>query len=180
MYRVIDASYWGKSPLCPDRDVGFGWIELSGLVGYSVGLLGVDMSCDFAIWWPSRRLSDEEAGELYAALCEEDTSGVEPSEAIDAFYAELTAKHPEIDDISDDDVDNTDLCPWSIAFDRSSGHLIIPCVWSKADYVESLLHELANKHGLAIFDPQKGRIAYPAGDGRSPGEGRKKAWWRFW
>ena len=119
------------------------------------------MSCDFAIWWPSRRLSDDEAGELYAVLCDGDTSGVEPSDSIDAFYAELTAKHPEIDDVPEEDIDNTDLCPWSIEFDRSPGHLIIPCVWSKAEYVESLLHELAAKHGLAIYNPQGGGITYP-------------------
>jgi hypothetical protein len=106
-------------------------------------------------------LTDDEAVELYAALCDGDTSGVEPSKAVDAFYEELTAKHPELDDVPDDDVDDTDLCPWSCEFDRSAGHLIIPCVWSKAEYVHSLLHELAAKHGLAVYDPQNELITYP-------------------
>jgi hypothetical protein len=52
------------------------------------------MSCDFGVWWPSRRLDDASAGELYAALCEGDTSGVEPSAAVDAFHRELTRMHP--------------------------------------------------------------------------------------
>jgi hypothetical protein len=35
------------------------------------------------------------------------------------------------------------------------------CVWSKAEYVERLVHELAVEHGLAVYDPQQGRVFYP-------------------
>lgn len=133
------------------------------------------MSCDHAVWFPHKRLSNAEAGALYLALCDGDTSGVQAHPAIDAFYEELVAKHPQIDDISDDQVDDHDLCPWSIAFDRSPGHLIMCCVWSKADHVSSLLKSLAAKHGLAIYDPQSESIHYPS----SPtAEGRP--WWKLW
>jgi len=133
------------------------------------------MSCDHAVWFPYTRLSNAEAGSLYLALCEGDTSGVQAHPAIDAFYAELVAKHPQIDDISDDQVDDHDLCPWSVAFDQSSGHLIMCCVWSKADYVSALLRPLAAKHGLAVYDPQSGLIHYPGGN---PAGG--KPWWKLW
>lgn len=140
------------------------------------------MSCDFGVWSPSRRLDDAAAGQLYVALCEGDTTGVEPSPAIDAFYSELTSMHPEIDDVPEDDVDNTDLCPWSIAFDRSPGHLIMSCVWSKAEYVEGLVKRLASKHGLAVFDPQSEKIVYPDKGVRPqlPARKLRKPWWRFW
>ena len=93
------------------------------------------MSCDFGILSINEKLTNEEASELYGALCEGDISGVTPSTRIDAFYKELTSKHPEIDDIPEEEIDNTDLCPWSIAFDRSPGHLIVSCVWSNWHYL---------------------------------------------
>jgi hypothetical protein len=89
------------------------------------------------------------------------SDGVEGHPALDAFYEALTAIHPEIDDVPEEQLGNLDLCPWSIAFDRSPGHLIIPCVWSKANHCERLIKGLAQKHGLAVYDPQSERITYP-------------------
>ncbi len=131
------------------------------------------MSCDYAVWSTRERLSDAEAVKLYCELCDGDTSGVMASSAIDDFYTEITSRHPEIDDIPDEDVDDLDLCPWSIAFDRSPGHIILCCVWSRADYVADLVPELAQKHGLAVFDPQSECIVYSDSQKSSP-------WWRFW
>ena len=119
------------------------------------------MSYDMAVWNTSRRLTDAEAGTLYGQLCDSVVDGVTPHPAIEAFYSELTAKHPEIDDIPEERIDDTDYCPWSIAFDRSPGHLIMCCVWSKAEYVDGFVRQLARKHGLAVFDPQSGKIQYP-------------------
>lgn len=139
------------------------------------------MSCDHGIWFPSRCLSNAEAGTVYLSLCEGDNSDLQEHPAIEAFYSELVAKHPEIDDIAEADVDNTDLCPWSIAFDHSDAHLIICCVWSKADYVSDLLRSLAEKHGLAVYDPQAEHIRYPTG-GHFPAANpfEHKPWWKFW
>jgi hypothetical protein len=133
------------------------------------------MSCDHAVWFPHKRLSNAEAGALYLALCDGDTSVVQAHPAVDAFYEELVAKHPQIDDISDDQVDDHDLCPWSIAFDRSPGHLIMCCVWSKADYVGALLKSLAAKHDLALYDPQSESIHYP-----SSRAAESRPWWKLW
>lgn len=133
------------------------------------------MSCDYAVWFPHKHLSDAEAGAMYLALCDGDTSGVLAHPSVDAFYDELVAKHPEIDDIPDDQVDDHDLCPWSVAFDRSGGHLIMCCVWSKANDVDALLKPLARKHGLALYDPQSERVHYPDGS-----TGGAKPWWKLW
>ena len=119
------------------------------------------MSYDLAVWHTSRRLTNEEAVKLYHQLCDSVVNGVEPHPGIETFYTELTTKHPELDDVPDDRIDDTDYCPWSIAFDRSPGHIIMPCVWSKAEYVDGLIRTLARKHGLAVFDPQSGKIQYP-------------------
>jgi hypothetical protein len=136
------------------------------------------MSCDFGVWFPDMRLSNKEASQLYDRLCEGDVSGVQAHPAVDAFYAELVAKHPERDTVPDDRIDDYDYCPWSIALDRSPGHVIMSCVWSKADYVGRLVHALAFKHGLAVYDPQSERITYPDVPGlNSRG---KRRWWHFW
>ena len=119
------------------------------------------MSYDLAVWNTKSRLSNEEAVKLYHQLCDNIITGIAPHPGIEAFFSELTAKHPEIDDVPDERIDDTDYCPWSIAFDHSPGHLIMPCVWSKAEYVDGLIRTLARKHGLAVFDPQSGTVSYP-------------------
>src|SRR5262245_55213157 len=132
------------------------------------------MSCDYSVWHTGSRLSHEEAGRLHVRLCEGDTSGVMAHPGVDAFYKEITAQHPEIDSIPEDQLGDTDLCPWSVAFDRSGGHVIMCCVWSKADYVGNLVARLAEKHGLAFYDPQSERVVYP-------GEAQAhKRWWKLW
>jgi hypothetical protein len=135
------------------------------------------MSCDFGVWFPHRRLSNKEAGELYQRLCAGDTSEIQPHPAVDAFYAELTARHPEPDTIPEARVGDHDYCPWSCALDRSASHVIVPSVWSKADYVTGFVHELARQHGLAVYDPQSERITYPDDAHESSA---KRSWWRFW
>jgi hypothetical protein len=125
------------------------------------------MSCDFAVWFPARRLTNEQAGELYAQLCEGDTRGVRSSPAVEAFYGELTAKHPDLDAAPEDRVDQ---CPWSVPCDRSPGHVIMSCVWSQAAYVEKLVRDLARKHGLAVYDAQAGAVTYPETP-KAPGSG---------
>jgi len=64
-------------------------------------------------------------------------------------------------------------CTWSCALDHSSDHVIIACVWSKAEYVAGFVRELASKHNLTVFDPQSSTITYPEG---SSG----KSWWKVW
>jgi hypothetical protein len=127
------------------------------------------MSFDLAVWYPEKRISDEEARELYVRLCDSDTSGVVAHPAVDAFYAELTAKHPEIDTIPEERIDDHEYCPWSCRLERSPSHVITCCVWPKATYVGQLVESLARKHGLAVYDPQSDRVTYPDGStGGSP------------
>ena len=119
------------------------------------------MSYDLAVWHTNHRLTNEEAIKLYHQLCDSVITGVEPHPGIEAFYIELTSMHPEIDDVPEDRIDDMDYCPWSIAFDHSPGHVIVSCVWPKADYVDGLIRILARKHGLDVFDPQTGTLSDP-------------------
>jgi hypothetical protein len=109
------------------------------------------------------RLTDEEAGTLYLDLCKSRVDGVTPHPAVDAFYAELTARWPEIDTIPEERIGDADYCPWSVALDRSPSHVLMSCVWSHAETVKCAVRDLALKHGLAMYDPQQGKVFYPAG-----------------
>jgi hypothetical protein len=132
------------------------------------------MSCDYGVWFPHKRLSDAQAGELYKQLCDGVMVGVQAHPAVQAFYAELTARYPEIDDLSEEDVDDKSRCPWSSVMSRSQGHVIMSCVWPRAEYVGALVASLAAKHGLAFYDPQTLRVKYPEK------AAAKKPWWQRW
>ncbi|HGS5310102.1 TPA: hypothetical protein ACMDV7_004490, partial [Vibrio parahaemolyticus] len=136
------------------------------------------MSFDIAILSLEKRVSNSEASEIYAEILQGNFSNVAKNTAIEDLYRELTAKHPEIDDIPDDKVDDIDFCPWSCEFDRSASHIIISSVWPKSDYVYELVQSLAVKHELALFNPQAEVVVYP--DGSDGEEVKKKIWWKCW
>lgn len=117
-----------------------------------------------------KRISNEAARELYGLLCDGDTSSVANHPAVEAFYAELTATHPEIDTLPDEKIGDLDSCPWSCKLDHSPGHVIMSCVWPKASDVDLLVHNLASKHGLAVYDPQDEEVTYP--DGSTGGQAK--------
>lgn len=98
---------------------------------------------------------------MYEALCDGRTDKVEAHPGVDALHSELISLHPEPGDVSEEQRTDFALCPWSYEFDRSPGHLIVSCVWPKADYVGNLLKKLALKHGLAFYDPQSDKVTYP-------------------
>lgn len=132
------------------------------------------MSCDYAVWHTQERLDAQQAAKLHERLCDGDTSGVAPHPGIARFHAELTALHPELDDCPEDRLDDKEFCPWSAEMDRSEGHVILSCIWPRADAVGELVRRLATQHGLAFYDPQSEFIQYP---GESP---TRVPWWKFW
>jgi hypothetical protein len=131
------------------------------------------MSYDLGVWFLHKPMTNDEATKLYVGLCKREVEDVAPHPSVEAFYRELTAKHPEIDTIPEDRLDDHDYCPWSCALDHSAGHVIISCVWSKAEYVNKFVKELARKHGLAVYDPQSSKLISPNGPADKP-------WWKFW
>ena len=116
------------------------------------------MSYDFAVWYASRPITCQEAEQIYGRLCDEDLTAVEPNPRIADFLADLTARYPEIDNCDDEDLDE---CPWSNAFDRSEGHVIICMCFSRTTEVLPFVEELASEHGLVYFDPQTLVVLYP-------------------
>jgi len=113
------------------------------------------MSWYCAVWHCNSVKNKEDVEILYRRLCEGDTSLIGPTQRTQEFYEELTAKHPEIDDIGQDEIDNLDLCPWSITFDKSEGHIIMSCILIKAEYINTLVQDLAKKYELSFYEPQE-------------------------
>jgi hypothetical protein len=118
------------------------------------------MSYDLGVWFPHKRMSDKEAGETYRRVCDSAFAGLQAHPAIDAFYAELTSRYPEIDTIAEERIDDHAYCPWSCALDHTPAYVVMPCVYSQAENVHHFVHELARRHGLAVYDPQASHITY--------------------
>ncbi|TBR40440.1 MULTISPECIES: hypothetical protein [Dyella] len=132
------------------------------------------MSWDFAVWYPHARTSPEHAAKVYARLCEGDESLVQPHPSVAAFYRDLVAIHPDLDDASEDDVDAA-ANPWSYPMERSDAYVIVSCQMSKVGQVEDLVNRLVKEHGLALYDPQSERLTSP-GDAVAP----PRPWWKIW
>lgn len=116
------------------------------------------MSFDLAVMNVEKKISSEEATEIYNKLCDGEYDVLKPSERIDSFYQELVEKYPDVESYSDDDIDD---CPWSVELDVSDGAVVMSMVWSAADEIPSFVTNLAEKHGLALYDPQDGSIYLP-------------------
>jgi hypothetical protein len=115
------------------------------------------MSFDLGVFYTTRPHTDADAVKRYVAYCEEDDLSpyIEASPTVAAFLSELTAQYPQIDDVPEEELES---CPWSVAFDVSEGHVLMPIVWSAAEKMYPIIAELAEKHGLVCVDPQSKTI----------------------
>ena len=119
------------------------------------------MSFDLGVWYSEKAVTPKQAGELYVSLCEGTIALEGQNQQICAFYDELTGKWPEIDKVPDEKIDDHDYCPRSCAIDRSGMHILLSCVWSKAQDVAAFVEELALKHELLLYNPQQNTVTLP-------------------
>jgi hypothetical protein len=119
------------------------------------------MSFDLAVWHGETIVSVKDAADLYLKLCKQEWTSTEWYASVEAFYVELCSRYPEIDTLSDDELDR---CPWSCAHDRS-GHHIIMCLNDGDQLEEAALFvtRLAARHDLICFDPQGQKVYLPPG-----------------
>ncbi len=113
------------------------------------------MSFDLGIWHRKRPFTKDEAGGIYKALCSGDASVVDTSPSIAAFFSDLTARYPDINDYPLEKIDD---CPWNCSFDRSDGHVILNIAWSRVEEVLPFVSELVAKHKLVAYDPQENEL----------------------
>jgi hypothetical protein len=67
---------------------------------------------------------------------------------INAFLADIVALYPDIAE------ENMHESPWAAGLDYNDECLIATISWSRSDEVSNFLLSLAQKHGLAAYDPQ--------------------------
>jgi hypothetical protein len=125
------------------------------------------VSYDLAVWHSDTPLTAGQARQTYLALAATgNAAAAHPDVA--AFYDELTGQYPEIDSLPDDQVDG---CPWSAALTVAGNGVLMCLRWSAANEVGPEVYDLADAHGLVVFNPQSGRVHNPPeftdGDGRS-------------
>jgi hypothetical protein len=116
------------------------------------------MSFDLAVIHIEEPISAEDAGEIYRRLCDGDYEVLRLSESIDRFYQELTSRYPNMEELSDEEIDES---PWSVSPDVSDGAVMVSIRWSRADDMSDFIKELSTKHGLACYDPQEDVIHLP-------------------
>ena len=119
------------------------------------------MSFDLGVWSSESTVAEHRATQIYESLCRgERPTELYPNPAIATFYQELTAKWPEIDSVPEE-IDDTDICPWSCALSHSDTHVVMSCVWSKAEEVYQFVQDLAQKYCLVFYDPQSDEVYLP-------------------
>ena len=117
------------------------------------------MSYDIAVWESDRPSDDAEALKVYEAMWEKyEDAAPPPSPAILEYARALTAKYPDLDDLSDDEVDTS---PW--ADSPLEGNIMGPffyfaMTYSGAERALPFVAETARARGLVCFDPQEQRL----------------------
>ena len=131
------------------------------------------MTHTFAIWHSGRPLSNSEAAKVCKKICDGEPAGLLPHAEIEAFYAALTAQHPEIKNIDPDLFDPCERYPWCAVFEKTNCHIVLICTASKSSYILRLLLNISSRHGLSVFDQKANQLF-------SSGAAVKNPWWRFW
>lgn len=124
-----------------------------------------------AVWHTYDTPTPEEASSLYLMRAREKIK-TKWHPSIEAFYGDLCRRYPELDDLEEDDVDQS---PWSCAHDRSDGYLVM-CLndGNHLPQAAKFVFELAARHGLICFDPQGPTLSVP------PGLRQRRSRIRFW
>jgi hypothetical protein len=134
------------------------------------------MSCDYGVWYSETSMTNEEAGKIYAGLCERWPFLEGENPAVRAFYNDLTKRWPELATVPDEKMDDKDYCPWSCEISHSGVAVVTACVWSMADKVGAFVKELAARHQLVFYDPQSERVHLPAP--LKAARAKQGSWWR--
>jgi hypothetical protein len=68
------------------------------------------VSFDLGVWYEPSAITNEQATKKYLALCEGNVDEVTEHPSVDGFLDELRARYPDLDELPDEEVDDS---PWS-------------------------------------------------------------------
>jgi hypothetical protein len=117
------------------------------------------VSYDIAVWEGDRPANDKAALVAYNEMWARYENGDEPASGrILNFIAELTARYPDLDDLPNDEVDDSPWASGSLREDVIGPFVYFTLVPSKVDEMVPFIVEAARRHELVCFDPQQAKL----------------------
>lgn len=118
------------------------------------------MSFDLAVWPESAVVSAEEAERKYGTFLERERDAVPADPRALAFHRDLTARYPNLTDLPEAELETS---PWAMNPSVVGEAVIMMMSWSAAEAALPDIHELAERHGLVLYDPRARAVHSPSG-----------------
>jgi hypothetical protein len=111
--------------------------------------------------WKAPKVADEDAAARLLAgyYATGDESAFEASGDVTAFYDDMMALWPPLEEIDLDD--ESVPASWSATPERSNRIVSMDYVWSASDALLDDIERLAQLHGLVLYDPQGPAVIDP-------------------
>ena len=109
------------------------------------------------VWNCLTPISSEEAAHQYRLL-KDLGSERRFNDQVYAFYSRLISLYPEVETLSEEELDNS---PWASSMEASGSHVIMAIVPEQSEKVVPQVLALAEENGLVCFDPQAGKVYLP-------------------
>ena len=129
------------------------------------------MSYDVAVWEGEQPSSDAAAASEFQRLYEDSQNAEPASSTLRGFVDALLARHRDLTELDDDEVDDSPWADGPLIGNASGGFIYFSMVSSAADETLPFVVETAKASGLVAFDPQTGKLL--TGDGK----GSRRRWW---
>jgi hypothetical protein len=129
------------------------------------------LSYDVAVWEGEQPSGDAAAASEFERLYEFSQDTAPPSPTIRGFVDALLARHRDLTELDDDEVDDSPWADGPLIGNASGGFIYFTMVPSAADETLPFVVETAKASGLVAFDPQTGMLL--TGDARGP----RRRWW---
>jgi hypothetical protein len=134
------------------------------------------MSYDLALFSTKVGTTNEEVAAYYVTCCEGEVLDASADRALECAFAEISECYPDLDALSDDQVDDS---PWSCGFEKGPRHLFMYMRWSRSEDMSEFISQVAGKHDVILFDPQ-GSDSF-RGKKKLPSSAKKsRPWWKIW
>jgi hypothetical protein len=130
------------------------------------------VSYDVAVWEGSQPSDDGAATQEFERLYERLEGGEPPSAAIRQYVDVLLARHPDLDELDDDEVDDSPWADGPLIGNASGPFIYFAMVPSAADETLRFVVEVAKTAGLVAFDPQTGKVL------THDSSGPRRRWWK--
>ena len=120
------------------------------------------MSFDLCVWREEQPITANQAKEVYLYLQDAGEPGVEldvrPDARVGTFYTELMERHPALETLG---IKEGEASPWSMTPFETQESVTMCMGYRESDTVAPEIIELAGKHGLVCYNPQKYRVHNP-------------------